>query len=245
MTDDARRELPADERSAPVSASRLADLMGDQLPLADSIPSEAFTLTAAVRDLVEAVVLNDLAPDELAAATERVQSLTSDLRSRQRDHLQLVRHHDGRIESLRNAGAGRLNPQAPPLEWLHRPTEPPAGTPPEPVEVVARCVFTAAHGGSPGRVYGGVIALVLDEVTGIAIRVAGASGMTVALNVSLKGGVPFGVPAQIVARYTGGEGRKSFASGEMTVDGKVVAEASVIYVRERSEQDDTERGERE
>ena len=31
----------------------------------------------------------------------------------------------------------------------------------------------------------------------------------------------------------GGEGRKSFASGEITVDGTVVAEATVIYVVER------------
>jgi hypothetical protein len=46
--------------------------------------------------------------------------------------------------------------------------------------------------------------------------------------------VPIGAPATIVARYTGGEGRKSFASGEMTIDGKVVAEASVIYVAERT-----------
>ena len=237
-TDDPNPGDPAPPRpsapGAPVSASRLAELMGDQLPLVDSIPDEAFALTAAVRDLVEAVVLNDLPAPDLAQATEQVHALTADLRRHQRDHLQLVRHPDGRIESLRNAGAGRLNPQAPPLEWLHRPTEPPPGTPPEAVEVTARCVFTAAHGGSPGRVYGGVIALVLDEVTGIAIRVAGASGMTVALNVSLKGGVPIGAPATIVARYTGGEGRKSFASGEMTIDGKVVAEASVIYVAERT-----------
>jgi acyl-coenzyme A thioesterase PaaI-like protein len=224
---------PGDGEQAPVSASRLAEMLGDRLPTVESVPGEAFALTAAVRELVEAVVLSDVPPEDLAAATAQVQAVTEALRRRQRDHLQLVRHADGRIESLRNAGAGRLNPQAPPLEWLHRPTEPPPGTAPAPVEVEARCVFTAAHGGSPGRVYGGVIALVLDEVTGIAIRVAGASGMTVALRVSLKGGVPIGAPATVVARYTGGEGRKSFASGEMIVDGKVVAEAEVIYVRER------------
>ena len=43
--------------------------------------------------------------------------------------------------------------------------------------------------------------------------------MTVALSVSLKGGTPFGVPVDIVGRYTGSEGRKSFASGEIVVDG--------------------------
>jgi acyl-coenzyme A thioesterase PaaI-like protein len=146
----------------------------------------------------------------------------------------LVRHADGRVESLLQAGSGRLNPQSPPLEWVHRPTEPPPGSEPRSVEVTARCSFTAAHAGSPGRVHGSALAGVLDEVTGIAIRAAGAGGMTVALNVSLKGGVPIGAVAQIAARYTGGERRKSFASGEVTVDGVVVAEASVIYVAERA-----------
>jgi hypothetical protein len=74
---------------------------------------------------------------------------------------------------------------------------------------------------------------VLDEVTGIAIRAAGAGGMTVALNVSLKGAVPLGATADIAGRYTGGEGRKSFATGEVTVDGTIVATAAVIYVAER------------
>ena len=73
----------------------------------------------------------------------------------------------------------------------------------------------------------------LDEVLGVAALVSGASGMTVALNVSLKGGTPFGRPVDIVARYTGSEGRKSFASGEMLVDGKVTVEATVIFVSER------------
>ena len=131
------------------------------------------------------------------------------------------------------AAAGELNPQALPIEWVDRPTEPPPGTPPNPVEVTARCSFTAAHAGSPGRVHGGLLALALDEVTGIAIRCAGASGMTVHFEMDLKGGVPIGRPVDIAARYTGGEGRKAFATGEITVDGAVTATASVIYVAER------------
>jgi hypothetical protein len=78
-----------------------------------------------------------------------------------------------------------------------------------------------------------VLALVLDEVLGVAARAAGASGMTVALSVSLKGGTPFGVPVEILGRYTGSDGRKSFASGEALVDGTPTAEASAIYVQER------------
>jgi acyl-coenzyme A thioesterase PaaI-like protein len=183
---------------------------------------------------VEAVVMTDVDAAERTAAVAEVRAVTERLRVRRREEaLYLVRHPDGRVESLVNAGSGALNPQAPPVEWLHRPTEPPVGSEPTPVEVRARCTFTNAHGGSPGRVYGGVVSLVLDEVLGIAVRASGASGMTVSITVSLKGATPIGVPVLITGRYTGHEGRKSYASGEITVDGKVTAEATAIYVAER------------
>jgi acyl-coenzyme A thioesterase PaaI-like protein len=227
--------MPAEPAPNPVSASRLAELRRHQLPAADTISPEAFELVERVRELMEAVVLTDVEPEVRAAAAAQIADITQRLRAQQREHhLFMVRHADGRIESLTQAGSGRLNPQSPPLEWIHRPTEPPPGTPPTPVEVTARCAFGVRHAGSPDRVHGSVLAGVLDEVTGIAIRAAGAGGMTVALNVSLKGAVPLGAGADIAARYTGGEGRKSYATGEVTVDGTVVATASVIYVAERS-----------
>jgi hypothetical protein len=223
------------ERPSAVSATRLAELLGDQLPAASTISPEAFELVERVRELVDAVVLTAASPQQRASAAAAIAELTRGLSVRQREeHLLLVRHPDGRIESLAQAGSGRLNPQSPPLEWIHRPTEPPPGGEPTPVEVTARCTFTARHGGSPGRVHGSVLAGVLDELTGIAIRAAGAGGMTVALDVSLRGAVPIGVSADIGARYTGGEGRKSYATGEISVDGTVVATAAVIYVAERS-----------
>lgn len=223
-------------RAGPLSAARLADQLGDALPLAASIPAESFALVERVRELITAAVMTDVAPEERAAAAERIAEVTRVLRARRREEpLLLVRHDDGRVESMLQAGSGRLNPQAPPVEWIERPTEPREGTRPVPVEVHARCTFSAAHAGSPGRVYGGVLALVLDEVLGVAARAAGASGMTVALSVSLTGGTPLGLPVDIFARYTGGERRKSFASGEIVVDGVPTAEANAIYVQERSD----------
>ena len=38
---------------------------------------------------------------------------------------------------------------------------------------------------------------------------------------------------EIVARYTGHEGSKSFARGEVLVDGEVTAEADGVFVSER------------
>jgi acyl-coenzyme A thioesterase PaaI-like protein len=218
----------------PLSAGRLAELLGDSLPSAETLSPESFALVAATRRLVDAVVMTDLDPASLEAVTAEIEATTRSLAARRKDEpLLLVRHDDGRVESLLQAAAGRLNPQALPIEWVHRPTEPPPGTPPEPVEVTALCTFTSAHAGSPGRVHGGLLALALDEVTGVAIRAAGASGMTVRLEVSLSGAVPLGRPVDIVARYTRGEGRKAWATGEVVVDGEAVARAESLYVMER------------
>ena len=222
--------------SGPVSAGRLADELGDLLPPDSSLPAEAFVLVERVRELVAAVVMTDIDAAERAALAEQIAEITTALKVQQRESpLLLVRHADGRVESLLQAGSGRLNPQAPPVEWIVRPTEPPPGTEPTPTEVHARCTFTEAHAGSPNRVYGGVLALVLDEVLGIAARAAGASGMTVALAVSLKGGTPYGAPVDIFGRFTHRDGRKAYARGEVKVDGAVTAEAEAIYVQERTD----------
>ena len=220
--------------ATPVSAARVAELLGDQLPDPALIPPSAFALVAQARALVEAVVMTDVDAEVRAAAVVDLAAITERLRAERRaDALYMVRHADGRVESLNQAGSGRLNPQAPPIEWIHRPKEPPRGSAPTPIEVRARCTFGPQHGGSPGRVYGGVLACALDEVLGVAALVSGATGMTVALSVSLKAGTPFGVPVDIVARYTGSEGRKNFVSGEVVVDGKVTVEATAIFVGER------------
>ena len=220
--------------ATPVSAARVAELLGDSLPDPAAIPASAFDLVAATRELVEAVVMTDVDASARAQAVADLAAITGRLRAAQRpDAMYLSRHADGRVESLTQAGSGRLNPQAPPIEWIHRPKEPPPGSTPTPVEVRARCTFGPQHGGSPGRVYGGVLGCALDEVLGVAALVAGATGMTVAMSVSLRGGTPYGVPVDIVGRYTGSEGRKSYASGEVVVDGKVTVEATAIYVSEK------------
>lgn len=218
----------------PQSAARLAAQLGQSLPPADSIGAASFDLVAAARRLVEAVVMTDLDDDARHSAAVQIDAVTDLLASRRRDEpLLLIRHPDGRIESLLQAAAGRLNPQALPIQWIHRPTEPPPGSPINPVEVTAECVFGPAHAGSPGRVHGGILALTLDEITGVAVRAAGKTGMTVALDVSLKGAVPLGQAVELRARYTSGEGRKAYATGEIVSEGTLMASAQALYIAER------------
>ena len=219
---------------AHLSAFQLARQLGDRLPTADSVPDAAFELVERVRELVEAVVMTDVEPADLELAAEQVEAVISRLHGRRREvPLYLVRHPDGRIESLMQAGSGRLNPQAPPIRWSVRPTEPAADSPPNPVECVAHCTFTAAHSGSPSRVHGGVIAAALDECLGVAATAAGASGMTVALQVNLRGGTPFGRPVQIHTRVTRIDGRKTHVAGEVVADGEVTADATALCIQAR------------
>lgn len=216
------------DRPTPISAARLAEQLGDELPTVDTIPPESFELVARVRELVEAVVLTDVAPAVRSAAAAEITAIAERLRAEQRERaLYLVRHADGRIESLTQAGSGRLNPQAPPLEFVE------FGDPGNLGEVVARCMLTAAHGGSPSRAHGSVVATLLDEVLGRAVTDAGASGLTVSLTVSYRAATPYGIPLEIRGRLTGREGRKSYAAGEVYADGVVTAVAEAVYVSER------------
>jgi acyl-coenzyme A thioesterase PaaI-like protein len=211
------------DRPTPISAARLAEQLGDQLPAPDTIPFQSFELVHRMRELVEAVVLTDVSPEARAAASAEIASIAERLRAEQRDAaLLLVRHADGRVESLAQAGSGRLNPQAPPLEFVEFGDE-----------TVARCTLTAAHGGSPSRAHGSVVATLLDEVLGRAVTDAGASGLTVSLQVSYRAGTPYGVPLEIRGRLTGRDGRKSFASGEVYADGGITAVGEAVYVSER------------
>jgi acyl-coenzyme A thioesterase PaaI-like protein len=219
----------------PISAARLAEQLGDRMPTVDSLPAESFDLVDATRSLIEAVVMTDVDPEDRASAAETIHSVISKLTAVRREEPLLLARRDGLcgVESLLQAGTGRLNPQAPPVEWTERPVEPEPGGVPVPATVRAICRFTAAHAGSPGRVHGGVIATVLDEALGHAVTCSGVSGMTVSFTLSLRRATPLDEPVEIVARYNGHEGRKSFATGEVVVDGMVTAEASAIFVSER------------
>ncbi len=223
--------MSTEPRAVRPSTAALAAALGDRLPSVHDVSPEAFELVDRTRALVEAVTLTAAAPEVREEAAARLAAVVEMLSAERRpEPLYLVRHDDGRLESLLQAGSGRLNPQSPPLEWVHRPTEPPAGAVPVPATVRARCRYTAAHAGSPGRVHGGVLALTLDEVLGNAVTASGASGLTVALSVRFVGPTPVDEPVEIVARFDGQEGRKSRASGQVLVDGAVTVEADALFV---------------
>jgi acyl-coenzyme A thioesterase PaaI-like protein len=214
-----------------LSAFELAQLRGDSLPGAEVVTPEALELVDAVRRLSEIVVVTGADDARRADAARRLQAISDELAEPRRNEVVwLIRHADGRIEHLTQAGSGRLNPQAPPIEFDPFPTPPPTGAPPRPVELVARCTLSAAHGGPPGRAHGGVVAALLDEVIGFSAFVAGAPGMSAGLSVRFRTATPRDVPLEIRARLTRWEGRKRWATGEVIADGQITAEGECVLV---------------
>ncbi|MFM8870739.1 MAG: PaaI family thioesterase [Actinomycetota bacterium] len=213
---------------APRSAMELAKSMGDSIPSPDSISTESHELIAVVRELLDAVMRTDVDDAAKSAIAADIKVVNDRLRTKVRHpYITIVRHLNGRIENVTQAGSGPLNPRAPILSFDPVPVP---GDTYEPVEVTAHAVLDASMSGPPDKAHGGIVATMLDEVLGVASTAAGASGLTVALNIRFRAGTPLGVPLTVTARGTGVDGRKSFASGEVRHDDTVVAEATAVYV---------------
>ena len=74
-----RRLCNVGQMNQPVSAARVAELLGDSLPDPAQIPAEAFDLVAATRELVEAVVMTDVDAGTRADAAAELRRLAETL----------------------------------------------------------------------------------------------------------------------------------------------------------------------
>ena len=112
----------------------LARLLGDRILRADAVTPEAIELVERARDLVAAVVSTDVTPAVRARVADELAAITNRLRQERRDPaILLVRHEDGRIENLSQAGGGgstRRRPGsststcAPTVSWRVAPSPP-------------------------------------------------------------------------------------------------------------------------
>jgi len=231
---------PAGDRPAggspdrlPASAARLAELLGDRLPRIESVPAEDFALVEAVRGLLDALVVTAAGPAVRAGVAATVGELTATLAAVPRDTpFVLVRHANGAVEHLTQAGSGRLNPRAPKVRFEGVVTPPP-GSAPTPVEILGHCTLGPSHAGSTGRAHGGVVATLLDEVLGTAALAGGAAGLTRRLEIDYRAPTPVGTELVLRGRLDRVEGRKIWARGEVVADGVVTAEAVGLFIGER------------
>jgi len=218
----------------PPSAGDLARLLGDALPPADSLTDAQLGLVAAARDLLDAVVRTDTDDATRSAAADALRAVTERLRQATRDPvIVLLRHPDGRFDNATQAGSGRLNPRAFPIVFDHPPPGPTITVGPGP-EVTGRCRLDASAGGPPERAHGGVVATILDEACGAGMVAAGRTGMTATLTVDYLGPVPLGVPLAIRSRAEEVDGRKTWVTAEIAVDGEVRARGRALFVAART-----------
>jgi len=117
--------------------------------------------------------------------------------------------------------AGRANPLAPPAVL---------GVDRDASIVVGEVTFGPAFEGAPGIAHGGFVAAVLDEALGMASAFCGRVCMTAELVTRYRRHTPIGTPLRIEARLDAAEGRRVRTSGELSIDGTVIAEARGLFV---------------
>ena len=101
--------------------------------------------------------------------------------------------------------------------------------------VLARFTGREVHQGYPGRMHGGVVAGILDEAIGRAIRIEHGEavwGVTAELTVRYRQPVPLDVELQAVGCITREGSRLFEGTGEILLpDGSVAVNASARYVK--------------
>lgn len=90
------------------------------------------------------------------------------------------------------------------------------------------------HQSYPGRVHGGMISCLLDELIGrsIWIEEPGMWGVTVSLNVKFRKPVPYNTRLKAIARITRNKSRTFEGTGELQdIDGNILASAEAVYFK--------------
>ena len=97
-------------------------------------------------------------------------------------------------------------------------------------DVVASVRFGKAFEGAPGRVHGGIVGAVFDDVTGYVLAFGGKPGFTGRLTVTYRAPVPIETTIEFRARLREETGRKLTVDGEARLGEKVLATADAMFV---------------
>ncbi len=212
-----------------MTTARLED--GDDPAEVPWTPFESRTrLAAAIRDLAHSLAAADDAPEsfhELEATLRHAQQIIDDHPRRQRELPDFAE-----LASLRAAGlnivdhaladravAGPANPTSIDITTTR------AGD-----EAHATVQFGPAFEGAPGRVHGGLVAAVFDDLTGYALAVVQQPGFTGQLTISYRQPVPVGIPISFHARIRAQDGRKLYVEAEATLDDELLATAEALFI---------------
>ncbi len=96
--------------------------------------------------------------------------------------------------------------------------------------VRADLVLGVEYQGPPECVHGGIVAMIFDEMLGLANAAAKSIAMTVDLQITYKSPTPLNTPIRFEARQDRIDGRKIWASGTVSAGDTVCAVAEGIFV---------------
>ena len=92
--------------------------------------------------------------------------------------------------------------------------------------------------GPPGCVHGGIVALLFDEMLGLANAAAGSVGMTADLRVSYKSPTPLNAPLRFEAKQVRTEGRKIWTSATLHTGDTLCASTEALFIEPRGIRDE-------
>lgn len=186
--------------------------------------AEKRRLAAAMREIVDLLVMSDAPEAELARAADGAAAFAGSLRG----HPQRQRQW-GFAESANAGDVGAFFDQSP-LIGLSNPLSPPMRLEAVEGRIEGRVTFGAAYEGPPGHVHGGFVAAAFDEVLGFAQSLTGNPGMTAGLTIRYRRPTPLRVELRFDAGVDRVEGRKIFTSGRLLAGEVVTAEAEAVFV---------------
>jgi acyl-coenzyme A thioesterase PaaI-like protein len=189
----------------------------------ERIESYLVPLAESVRALVDATIRTTVGQDEAVAARATIDAVTERLRASQIDGPAGVHFNaEGRAWQWGNAAVGLRNAAAPTMDIEHD------------ADGLVHCdvVLGAAHEGPPGKVHGGLAALLLDHFMGVTASHQRRPAMTGTLTLRYVRATPLG-PVRLEGRIDRYEGYKTIVLAQISDADGVTVEAEGIFVMPR------------
>jgi acyl-coenzyme A thioesterase PaaI-like protein len=202
-------------------------------PTSDSSDIEEARADAgqAIRDLGHALVGHVATTEQLEAATEDLQRLTTDFDTGTvRDRV--IERPTGDWGPAPADGEEMTSFDERPVSGRSSPYGLDIRVVRDGDEVVAHVTLGAAHEGAPGRCHGGIISALFDDVFGFILTIHAVPAFTGELTVRYEQGVPLHQPLECRVRLSERDGRKIHMTGELTGDDGVGERT--VYTRSRA-----------
>lgn len=92
--------------------------------------------------------------------------------------------------------------------------------------------LSESYNGPPfDHAHGGIIALLYDDLVGMATMLGAGGGMTANLSIDYRRPTPLFEPLEITAWFDHADGRKLISKGTMHCDGELLSEANGLFIR--------------